>query len=210
MFNKVFSTIGALALVQTALAGVYITEPVGNTVSVGGETITVKWADNGQSPSVADIGPCSIDIYTGNVNSQTLLQNLGASVDVSKTSQIMTTIDTSIGEDGDYYFVRFTSLGLKDSKNPQYPYQSFSAKFTINHLQGKFNATVLAQIQDDAPAPSAAAASVVASAKPSASAKASTSAGASPAKSTGAGSLSYGVSGTLVALFAGLATYVSY
>jgi hypothetical protein len=42
----------------------------------------------------------------------------------------MTTIDTSIGEDGDYYFVRFTSLGLKDSKNPQYPYQSFSAKFT--------------------------------------------------------------------------------
>jgi hypothetical protein len=45
MFNKVFSTIAALALVQTALAGVYITEPVGNTVSVGGETITVKWGE---------------------------------------------------------------------------------------------------------------------------------------------------------------------
>ena len=71
-----------------------------------------------------------MDIYVGSVTQQTWLQNLAASVDVSKTSSISSTIHPDIGQSGDYYFVRFTSLGLKDTKNPQYPYQQFSAKFT--------------------------------------------------------------------------------
>lgn len=86
-------------------------------------------ADNGDAPSVAEIGATSIDLYTGSVNQQTFLQNLAASVDVSKTSEITSTIDPSVGETGPYYFVRFRSLNLKDDKNPQYNYQAYSAKF---------------------------------------------------------------------------------
>jgi hypothetical protein len=37
---------------------------------------------------------------------------------------------THTDEIGNYYFVRFASLSLKDSTNPQYPYQAYSAKFT--------------------------------------------------------------------------------
>jgi hypothetical protein len=91
--------------------------------------LTPLAADDGQSPSVGDIGVSSIDLYTGSVNQQTFLQNLAASVDVSKISQISTTIDPSVGQTGPYYFVRFASLNLKDSTNPQYPYQAYSAKF---------------------------------------------------------------------------------
>lgn len=76
------------------------------------------------------MGPCSIDLYTGSVNSQVQLQNLAASVDVSKASSVSATIDPKAGQSGGYYFVRFTSLSLKDATNPQYPYQAFSAKFT--------------------------------------------------------------------------------
>jgi hypothetical protein len=105
----------------------------------------MRLADDGESPTLADIGPCSVDLYTGSVYTQVPLQNLAASVDVSKTAQIMTTINPHAGQTGmslfislatdadgkgNYYFVRFASLSLKDSTNPQYPYQAYSAKFT--------------------------------------------------------------------------------
>ena len=136
----------AAAALQPVLAGVYCTGPTGSTSAIGGQTLNVTWADDGDTPVLADVGPCSVDIYTGSVNAQTWLQNLAASVDVSKTASIMTTIDPSIGQDGAYYFVRFTSLALKDTTNPQYPYEAFSAKFTITNLSGSFNSTVLAEI----------------------------------------------------------------
>lgn len=103
-------------------------------------------ADDGKTPTVASIGPCSIDLYTGSMDVQTKLQNLAANVDVSKASSVSATIDPSVGQSGmsnptkvdrkavlmgigAYYFVRFSSLGLHDTTNPQYMYEAFSAIF---------------------------------------------------------------------------------
>jgi hypothetical protein len=60
----------------------------------------MRLADDGESPTLADIGPCSVDLYTGSVYTQVPLQNLAASVDVSKTAQIMTTINPHAGQTG--------------------------------------------------------------------------------------------------------------
>ncbi|WVQ85034.1 hypothetical protein IAT38_007198 [Cryptococcus sp. DSM 104549] len=136
----------AAAALNTALAGVYITNPVAGTKAVGGQVIEVKWADDGNTPTVASIGPCSVDIYTGSTNNQIKLQNLAASVDVSKASSISATIDPSIGQDDSHYFVRFTSLSLKDSTNAKYPYSAYSAMFNISSMTGSWNSTVLAAI----------------------------------------------------------------
>jgi hypothetical protein len=85
---------------------------------------------------------------------------------------------THTDEIGNYYFVRFASLSLKDSTNPQYPYQAYSAKFTyvpsnnypwqelinsLDQMDGSFNATILAAISSD---PSAASASASKSVRP--------------------------------------------
>ncbi|WWC88558.1 uncharacterized protein L201_003469 [Kwoniella dendrophila CBS 6074] len=139
--------VAASLALQPVLAGVYVTSPVAGTTPIGGQVIQVKWADDGKSPNVASVGPCSVDIYTGSVNNQIKLQNLAASVDVSKTSQISATIDPSIGQDDSHYFVRFTSLSLKSESNPQYPYEAFSAMFSISSMTGQFNQTVLAAIE---------------------------------------------------------------
>jgi hypothetical protein len=40
-------------------------------------------------------------------------------------------------------------LSLKDAENSQYPYQAYSAKFTLNEMDGTFNATILAAISTD-------------------------------------------------------------
>ncbi|KAK8858744.1 hypothetical protein IAR55_002973 [Kwoniella newhampshirensis] len=136
----------AVAALHPVLAGVYITSPVGTTAVTGGQVIDVKWADDGNTPTVGSIGPCSIDIYTGSTNNQIKLQNLAASVDVSKASSISATINPTIGQNDSHYFVRFTSLNFKDPKNPQYPYEAFSAMFSISAMTGTFNATTLAAI----------------------------------------------------------------
>ncbi|EIW67657.1 hypothetical protein TREMEDRAFT_57501 [Tremella mesenterica DSM 1558] len=140
-------TIAALALsLRPVLAGIYCTGPVASTKAVGGQTLNVSWADDGTAPFLKDIGATAIDIYTGSVNQQVWLQQLAASVDVSRTASITTTIDPKIGPDGAVYFVRFTSLNLADTSNPKYKYEAFSAQFEITNMQGTFNSTVLAEI----------------------------------------------------------------
>ncbi|ODN73964.1 hypothetical protein L202_07462 [Cryptococcus amylolentus CBS 6039] len=155
--------LAASAAVQSAMAGVYITSPVNSTAAIGGQVLEVKWADDGETPTVADIGPCDVSIYTGSVNNQVKLQNLAASVDVSKASSISATIDPSIGQDDSHYFVRFTSLSLKDSTNSQYYYEAFSSMFSIKSMTGSFNATVLAAIDASSSSSSAVSSSVKAS-----------------------------------------------
>lgn len=210
MFSNILTSLVALALAQSAFAGVYITSPVGTTNAIGGQVLSVKWADNGQSPSVAEIGPSSIDLYTGSVNQQTFLQNLAASVDVSKTSEISTTIDPSVGQTGPYYFVRFRSLNLKDGTNPQYNYQAYSAKFEIDSMTGKFNATVLAQIDASNTTTTASVVSSAGLTKQSASASASKSGVSttpSAARASGGASSTIALSSGFV-LIAGIASYL--
>lgn len=128
-----FSTLFPLALLfgaPSVLAGVYITNPVSSTTIKGGQTLTINWKDDGISPVLSAVGPSSIDLYTGSTTQQTFLQTFAENVDVSKVNSVTGLIPASIGPDGDWYFVRVTSQALKDTRQPQYPYQAFSAKFS--------------------------------------------------------------------------------
>lgn len=66
------------------------------------------------------------------------------SINVATTSSLQFTVDPTVGENGPYYFIRFTSLSLKDGANP---YLSFSAIFPLDNMTGTFNQTVKNEIQ---------------------------------------------------------------
>jgi hypothetical protein len=66
-------------------------------------------------------------------------------VNVATTAGIEFTVDPTVGESGRYYFIRFSSVSLKDGTNP---YLSFSAVFTLSGMTGTFNQTVKQQLQD--------------------------------------------------------------
>lgn len=157
---------------------------------------------------MAAIGPSSIDLYTGSVNQQTFLQNLAASVDVSKTDSISAMINQTVGESGPNYFVRFRSLALKDTTNPQYNYQAYSAKFDIEDMTGKFNATVLAQISADPNQPSSTKTTSPIVAAATSKAPSAASASASSARSTGAAGHAFASPALAVVAVMGAASYL--
>jgi len=150
MFSSTFVVLGLSA---SAFANIYITQPVGSTSWTGGQQSTVSWQDDGQQPSLSAFGPAMVSIYAGNSQQQTLLQTVTPSVDTSTTQTIVFTPDPSIGPSTDEYFIRFQSLSLKDSTNPQYPALAFSAKFSMTGMSGTFNASVQAQIDGQSTAP---------------------------------------------------------
>lgn len=65
-------------------------------------------------------------------------------MNVATTPNIDFTVDPTVGENGKFYFIRFSSVALKDGANP---YLSFSAIFTLDGMTGTFNQTVKSQIQ---------------------------------------------------------------
>jgi len=150
MFSK---AIISFALAASALANVFITSPVATSTFAAGQQATINWQDDGMSPNLASFGASLVGIYTGNANQQTLLQTINPSVDVSTSSSISFTPDGSIGPDSSEYFVRFTSLSLKDAANPQFPAEAFSAKFTMTGMTGTFNSTVQNEINGQSTAP---------------------------------------------------------
>ncbi|EJU01311.1 hypothetical protein DACRYDRAFT_44073, partial [Dacryopinax primogenitus] len=135
-----------LLAAQTALATIYATNPVASTTFTGGQTATISWEDDGTSPSLTQIGNASVGIYAGNSQQQTLLQMIIGSVNVATTASIQFTVDPTIGPNSNAYFIRFTALTVKDTTNPTYPYEQFSARFTMTGMTGTFNASVQAQI----------------------------------------------------------------
>jgi hypothetical protein len=148
------STLVALAvLAAPAFASVFPTAPVESTSWAAGEQQTLTWQDDSNSPSAADMGPCKVGIYAGNRDQQTLLQLITDSVDVSTTKSIVFTPDRSIGPNSKQYFIRFDSLSLKAAGAPQYPAQSFTAKFELTNMTGTFNASVQSQIDGASTAP---------------------------------------------------------
>ncbi|KAG1848786.1 hypothetical protein C8R48DRAFT_812963 [Suillus tomentosus] len=157
MFSK---AVISFALAGSALANVFITSPVASTTFTAGQQATVNWQDDGLSPNLASFGASLIGIYTGNANQQTLLQTISSSVDVSTSSSINFTPDGTIGPDSNEYFVRFTSINLKDATNSQFPAEAFSAKFTMTGMTGTFNSTVQAEINGQSTAPIGATATV--------------------------------------------------
>lgn len=150
MFSK---AVISFVLAGSALANVFITSPVASTTFTAGQQAIVNWQDDGLSPNLTSFGASLIGIYTGNANQQTLLQTISSSVDVSTTSSINFTPDGTIGPDSSEYFVRFTSINLKDATNSQFPAEAFSAKFTMTGMTGTFNTTVQDEINGQSTAP---------------------------------------------------------
>ncbi|KIK40809.1 hypothetical protein CY34DRAFT_107583 [Suillus luteus UH-Slu-Lm8-n1] len=131
MFSK---AVISLALAASALANVFITSPVASTTWTAGQQATVTWQDDGMTPNLTSFGASLVGIYTGNANQQTLLQIISSSVDVSTTSSVAFTPDGTIGPNSNEYFVRFTSINLKDATNSQFPAEAFSAKFSLSTI----------------------------------------------------------------------------
>lgn len=150
MFSK---AVISLALAASALANVFITSPVASTTWTAGQQATVTWQDDGMTPNLTSFGAALVGIYTGNANQQTLLQIISSSVDVSTSSSVAFTPDGTIGPNSNEYFVRFTSINLKDATNSQFPAEAFSAKFAMTGMTGTFNSTVQAEINGQSTAP---------------------------------------------------------
>ncbi|KAK0221035.1 hypothetical protein EDD85DRAFT_960562 [Armillaria nabsnona] len=202
MFSKpsVFVLFG---LATSALATVYITDPVGSTVWNAGDTVTVSWQDDGSSPSLEAFGAAKFAIAVGNSLQQTTLQVIAENVDVATTSTLQFVPSANIGAPSDQYFIRVDSNELKDATNSQYPALSFSAKFTIDGLSGSFNTSVQAQIDGQSTAPLAGASTSASGSKSASSGASTTKAVSSTSK---AASASTTASGTAKATSSGTAT----
>ncbi|KAI0657598.1 hypothetical protein C8Q70DRAFT_1002719 [Cubamyces menziesii] len=135
-----------VAAASPALGNLFMTSPVASTSWAAGQQQTISWKDDGSSPSLADLGECSISVYVGSQTQQTLIQAIATNVNVATTSSVVFTPDASTGENGAYYFIRVESASFKDPNNPQYPAEAFSSKYTMTGMTGTFDATVKAQI----------------------------------------------------------------
>jgi len=147
MFASAF--VAALLLVPSVLAVPFVTAPVASTTWTAGAAQNIVWEDDGTAPSLAQFGNATVGIYAGNQNQQTELQQI-ATVNVSSTGTVTFTPDASMGPNGNYYFVRLTSLAYMDG---QYPAEAFSAKFTMAGMSGTFNASVSAEVAGASTAP---------------------------------------------------------
>jgi len=142
-----------ISLAVSALGDVYITSPTGSSTFTGGQQASVKWQDDGTSPSLAQFGAASIAIYVGNAIQQTQLQVINGSVNVATTSSIQFVPNPSIGPDSNEYFIRIQSLSYMNPQQPQYPALSFSSKFTLTGMSGSFTSAEQAEINGQSTAP---------------------------------------------------------
>jgi len=136
------------ALAVPALSELAVTSPTSSTTCSGGQRCTVAWNDNGKGVTLAQIGNTTVALYTGGKSQQTFLQPIAfpaPGIDVATTASIEFTIDPTVGENGRFYFIRFSSVALKDGANP---YLSFSAVFSLDSMTGTFNQTVKDQLKD--------------------------------------------------------------
>lgn len=182
------STFVVLALSASAFATVFVTAPVASTTFPAGTPATVSWQDDGKQPTLQAFGPAVLSIYAGNSQQQTLLQTIAPSVDVSTTQSVIFTPDPTIGSNGNEYFIRFQSISLKDSTQPQYPALAFSAKFSLSGMTGTFNSTVQSQIDGQSTAPIGGTAAPSASSAPAATASSAPAAAAPSVTTTTKGS----------------------
>ncbi|TIA93005.1 hypothetical protein E3P81_01162 [Wallemia ichthyophaga] len=133
------------ALLNIAAAGVWITAPIGSTKASGGEPFTVAWTDNGESPSLAELGNADIGLMIGSDTDQTLLQTLAEDVPLSSTASTLSVIDKDAGPDGNVYFVRIISKSHKDNNGNPNAY--YSARFLLEDMEGTFSDDVVDQLE---------------------------------------------------------------
>ncbi|KAI0267311.1 hypothetical protein BC834DRAFT_822438 [Gloeopeniophorella convolvens] len=190
MFSN-FLVLLLAAAAPSAYANVFATSPTAATVWNAGQAVTIAWQDDGNAPNLAAFGPCSIGLFAGSVQQQTLLQEIADNVDVSQVSSVPFTPQASVGPSGAYYFIRFTSNSLKDATQPQFPQQSFTAKFMLNGMTGIFNQTVQAEVDGSSVpvgAPPATSNTPPASTPPASTSSSNSASSASKASSTPSGS----------------------
>lgn len=61
----VFSVLSLLLLVSSATAGLYPTRPIASTVFSAGRLSTITWINNDDAPTLSQIGPVRIDLFSG-------------------------------------------------------------------------------------------------------------------------------------------------
>jgi len=137
MFTSVLAATLAATLVPQALANLYITSPVASTTCTAGQACAVSWNDDGTTPALGTIGACTVALFVGSQQTQIQLQSLG-DVDVVQQATASFIPDPTVGGDSDLYFLRFTATNYMVGA---YPYEGFSAKFTLTGMTGTFNAT---------------------------------------------------------------------
>jgi len=167
MFSSLL-VLSLAALAPLAHATVFVTHPT-NAVSIpAGQPFTITWIDDGKTPNLTAFGPCTVGLYVGSVTQQTQLQSIG-NVDVSTVAQLSWTPDATVGPNFDSYFIRFTSVSLKDPNQTAIsaPEEAFSAKFSLTGMTGTFNSTIQAEISGSASSGAASTAAATAKSTPS-------------------------------------------
>lgn len=99
--------LSALVLASTASAAIFTGRPANATVGVGGETFRLSWLDDGKAPSLAEIGQTKIELCIGSRATHECPQVAGT-VNVGAQKDLNFTVDANIGEDGQYYFFKYT------------------------------------------------------------------------------------------------------
>lgn len=201
--------LGSFTLLSNVLATVYMTSPTAQTTCTGGKQCSIAWNDDGKPPSLAQFGMADVGVWVGSVTAQTQVQHIQAGVNVSTTAAIQFTIDPSVGPNGNFYFVRFTSASFQDPTT-LYPAEAFSAKFALTGMSGTLNSTVQAEISgassNPIPSPSALtsapASSTSAPAKTSSGSSSKSSQTASPAGAAKGAAMSLSVRDSMMGLLA--------
>lgn len=187
------SALVALTALPAAFAAISMTAPVASTSWQAGQQQVISWMDDGKAPSLADMGVCMVSIYVGSQIQQTQLQLISNNVNVAQTGSIAFTPDPSIGANSNSYFIRIESTTLKDTSNPQFNAEAFSAKFTLTGMSGTFNSTIQAQIDAGNSSGAGSATSAAAgSSTPAASSTSASSAASSKAASSSSSAKSTG------------------
>lgn len=98
-----------LLLAGSASAAVFGARPANSTVGVAGEPFTLKWMDDGEQPSLKEMGKTEIDLCVGSRAQHEVVQKVATIDDMEATVNATFTPDPKIGEDGQYYLFKFTS-----------------------------------------------------------------------------------------------------
>jgi len=147
------SALVTLALASSAFAGVFFTSPTASIGFVGGQPANITWQEDNVVPLLPAFGLAKASIYAGNSISQTSLQLISASIDVTNPLFLTFTPDATIGPNGAEYFIRFESLSLMDATNPSIPALAFSHIFPMTGMTGTFDAEVQSEIDGQSTAP---------------------------------------------------------
>ncbi|KAN0109075.1 hypothetical protein V8E52_009709 [Russula decolorans] len=144
MFSSLL-VLSLAALAPLAHATVFMTEPTASTNIPAGKAFSINWQDDGKVPNLTAFGPATVGLYVGSQSVQSELQAI-ANVDVSTVNTVSWTPDPTVGPNYDSYFIRITSVNLKDANQTQFNAEAFSAKFTLSGMTGTFNSTIQAVI----------------------------------------------------------------